>query len=269
MLKGAIGCCCFLVCGALALGDDAKPEAPGTTPGAAGGPADGLEAVRASLGKYIEVRQQISRTRADWDTDKETLEQMATLFERELKAVDEQVARQGTQSAQVDKERLESTASLQASNAQLERVKEFADGFERKVRELVPRLPVPLQEMLTPLLNKLPADPANTRMAAAERFQVMVGILNELDKFNNGLTVASEKRKNGRGEEVAVETVYVGLGAAYFVNDAGDFAGMGGPGPQGWEWTVEPALAPSVREVIRIYRNERPARFVALPARIQ
>jgi hypothetical protein len=44
---------------------------------------------------------------------------------------------------------------------------------------------------------------------------------------------------------------------------------VGTPGPGGWEWTVKPELAPQIREVIRIYRNERPARFVSLPATIR
>jgi hypothetical protein len=106
-------------------------------------------------------------------------------------------------------------------------------------------------------------------MGAPERIQVIVGVLNELDKFNNSVTVFSEKRTNEKGEEVAVETVYVGLGAAYFVNAGDDFAGTGRPGQNGWEWTVQPELATPVREVIRIYRNERPARFVALPVGIR
>ena len=106
-------------------------------------------------------------------------------------------------------------------------------------------------------------------MPATERAQVIVGILNELDKFNNAVTIFSEKRNNGKGEEVAVETVYVGLGAAYFVNDAGDFAGSGTPGADGWEWTARSELASPVREVIRIYRNEQPARFISLPAVIR
>jgi hypothetical protein len=59
------------------------------------------------------------------------------------------------------------------------------------------------------------------------------------------------------------------LGGAYFVNDAGDFAGTGTPGANGWDWTVRPDIAPAVREVIRIYRAERTARFVGLPAVIK
>ena len=35
------------------------------------------------------------------------------------------------------------------------------------------------------------------------------------------------------------------------------------------EWTTKPELASPVREVIRIYRNEHSARFIALPVAIK
>ena len=66
-----------------------------------------------------------------------------------------------------------------------------------------------------------------------------------------------------------MEAVYVGLGAAYFVNEAAGLAGSGSPGPNGWEWTVKPALVSTVRDVVQIYRNEHPARFVSLPVTIK
>ena len=231
--------------------------------------ADKLSETRSTLEKWVETRQLISKTRTDWQTDKETLEQTIKLFERELKGVEDQFTKLNTNSTQVEKERLETEASLKASNEGLAPAQQFATEFEAELAKLVPRLPTPLQDILKPLLARLPTDPAQTKMKATERVQVIVGILNELDKFNNGVTIFSEKRKNASGAEMAVETVYVGLGAAYFVNDAGDFAGMGTPGANGWEWTTKPEIGPAVREVIRIYRNERPARFVGLPATIR
>ncbi|MFO1497955.1 MAG: DUF3450 family protein [Verrucomicrobiota bacterium] len=225
-----------------------------------------LNETRSTLEKWVETRQLVSRTRSDWQSDKEMLQQTADLLERELKGIEEQFSKLGTNSTQVEKERLQAEALLNTSNEALEQAKAFTAGFEPRIRELVPQLPLPLQELLKPLLNRLPAEPAQTKMMATERIQVVIGILNELDKFNSAVSVFSEKRQNGKGEEVAVETVYVGLGAAYFVNDLSDFAGVGRPGPTGWEWNPKQEIASSVREVIRIYRNERPARFVALPA---
>lgn len=228
-----------------------------------------LAQTRPVLEKWIETRQLISKTRTDWQADKETLEQTVALYERELKAIDEQMARVSTNNTQVAKEMQEAVALQKSSTETLDAARQFAAAFEARVQKLAPQLPVPLQDILKPLLARLPADSANTKMLAAERMQVLVGVLNELDKFNNAVNLFNEKRRNPKGEEVSVQTVYVGLGAAYFVNEVGDFAGTGVPGNNGWEWAVKPEIAPTVQEVVKIYRNERTARFVTLPVAVR
>ena len=231
--------------------------------------ANRLNETRETLAKWVETRQLVSRTRIDWQADKEMMQASVKLFERELLTVQEQMAKLSTNTTQVESERVQAEVVKKSSHESIEASKKFAVEFERELVRMAPKLPAPLQDNLKPLLNRIPADTAATRLSAAERIQVIVGILSELDKFNNAVSVFSEKRKTGKGEEVATETVYVGLGAAYFVNDANDFAGTGAPGANGWEWTVKSELAAAVREVVRIYRNERPARFVALPATIK
>ncbi len=224
---------------------------------------------RVTLEKWVETRQLISKTRADWQADQETLEQTVALYERELKAIDEQMSKVATNNTQVAKEMQEALALQKYSDEALARSRQFATEFAARVQKLAPQLPAPLQDLLKPLLARLPADPANTKMLAAERVQVLVGVLNELDKFNNAVNVFNEKRKNAKGDEVAVQTVYIGLGAAYFVNEAADFAGTGAPGATGWEWNVKNEIAASVQEVVKIYRNEKTARFVTLPVAIR
>jgi hypothetical protein len=230
-----------------------------------------LQEARTTLEKWVETRGLISKTRSDWQSDKEMLEQTIQLLERELKGVEEQMSKLSTNSTQAEKERAQTDESLKASNEALEQAKQFATTFEAKLLKVVPELPLSLQESpeLRKALNRIPTDPATTKTPATERVQVIVGILNELDKFNNAVSLFSEKRKTDKGDEVACETLYVGLGAAYFVNDSGDFAGTGSPGPKGWEWTSRPEIASSVREAVRIYRNEKPARFIPLPAVIK
>lgn len=228
-----------------------------------------LAQTRSTLEQWVQTRQLISQTRTGWQTDKETLEQTVALYERELKAIDEQFSKVVTNNTQVAKEMTEAEALQKTSNETLGDAKKFATEIEAQVKQLVPQLPGPLQDILKPLLARLPADPNNTKMLAAERMQVIVGVLNELDKFNNAVNLFSERRKNDKGEEVSVQTVYIGLGAAYFVNDAGDFAGTGTAGKGGWEWTTKSEIAPTVQEVVKIYRNERAARFVTLPAAVR
>jgi len=233
------------------------------------GAVEPLSQTRSTLEQWVQTRQLISKTRADWQTDKESLEQTVALYERELKSVDEQMTKVSTNNTQVANEMQEAMALQKSSGEALTRAREFAAEFEGRVRKFVPQLPVPLQDILKPLLVRLPADSANTKMLAAERVQVLVGVLNELDKFNNAVNVFSEKRKNAKGEEVAVQTIYVGLGTAYFVNDTADIAGIGAPAKDGWQWTLKPELATTVLEAVKIYRNEHTARFVTLPVTIQ
>ena len=228
-----------------------------------------LTETRSTLDKWVETRQLISKTRSDWQSDKEMLEQSVQLYERELKSIEEQMGKLNTNNTQAEKERAQAESSLKSSNEALERARQFAIGFEEKLSKLVPQLPAPLQELLKPSLARIPTNSANTKMPATERIQVAVGLLNEMDKFNNAVTIFNEKRTNGKGEEVAVQCVYVGLGVGYFVNDAGDFAGIGSPGANGWEWTPKPEVASQVKEAIRIYRNEHPAALVSLPVTIK
>jgi Protein of unknown function (DUF3450) len=228
-----------------------------------------LAETRSTLGQWVAARQLISKTKADWQADKALLQQTVALYERELKATDEQMSNVSTNNTQVEKERLEAEALQASSRNALNGARVFAAQFEARIQELVPRLPAPLQDILRKDLARIPSNPADTKMLAAERMQILVGILNEIDKFNNALNVFSERRKNAQGEEVAVETLYVGLGAAYFVNDSGDFAGLGAPGAKGWEWTLQPELAPTVKAAVKMYRNERTAQFVTLPVAIR
>ena len=70
--------------------------------------ADGsssLARTRTTLEQWVETRQLISKTRSDWQTDKETLEQTLQLYERELKSIEEQMSKVSTNNTQVDKER--------------------------------------------------------------------------------------------------------------------------------------------------------------------
>jgi len=224
---------------------------------------------RANLEKWVETRQLTSKVRTDWQSDKELIEQSLALYQRELQIVADKMGKISTNNVQVDKERLEAEALKKSAGKCLAKARDFAAQIEGKIRQTIPLLPAPLQDAVKPLLNRLPADSANTKMSAAERLQAVVGILNEMDKFNSAISLYNEKVKNDKGEEVAVETVYVGLGGAWFVNETGDFAGAGVPGPNGWTWTVQPDLAEKVRLAIKIYRNEHSPRFVPLPVTVR
>lgn len=230
---------------------------------------DTLTDTRSTIEKWVETRQLISQTRADWQTDKETLDQTVALYERELKSLDDQMSNVSTNSAQVDKERSLAETQQKELNAASDKVKELVGGLEKRVKELAPSFPPPLADKVASLLKRIPEDPSSTRASALERMQNVVGIINEVDKFNAAVTVVSEIQKDPSGAEVQVETMYVGLAQAYFVDKAGDYAGIGVPEKTGWKWTPNNQLAGKIQKSIAMYKNAAPADFVSLPVEIK
>ncbi|MFO1512147.1 MAG: hypothetical protein U1F83_04410 [Verrucomicrobiota bacterium] len=60
---------------------------------------------RAMLEQWAQTRQLISKIKRDWLADKESLEQTFSLFEGELKSVDEQMTEMSTNNTQVVREK--------------------------------------------------------------------------------------------------------------------------------------------------------------------
>lgn len=227
-----------------------------------------LAETRTILDQWVQTRHLISKSRLDWQAEQETLKASAAMFEKELDVLAGRLAELGKGSAEVERER----ATLEAEKASLEGVLEGArlkvTELEGRLPLLVRRLPEVLVNRLKPLMERLPGDPGGTRMRVTERFQTVVGILNEIDKFASSISVESEIRQAPEGQQVEVQTLYVGLAQAYFVGEAGRFAGVGVPTETGWKWTQRDGVAEAVQKAIAVYRNQQPAVFVQLPVSV-
>ena len=99
--------------------------------------------------------------------------------------------------------------------------------------------------------------------------QNVVAVLTDADRFTSANTLAVEVRKDTGGKDRQVQVMYLGLAQAYYADQGGTFAGMGVPGSQGWDWTINAALGQAIRKVIDIYENERGAAFVPVPVTVQ
>ena len=152
--------------------------------------------------------------------------------------------------------------------AQAASVAAWIGELEGELHRLVPRLPEPLRERIQPLYGRMPSDHAHTQVTIAERFQNVVGILNEINKFNGEITMVSEVRTLANGKPAQVRTVYIGLAQAYFVSVQGE-AGIGRPGANGWQWIAAKEIAPQIAEVVEILQNKAKPRFIPLPVQVQ
>ncbi len=229
---------------------------------------DGIDGVRAALEKYVETRKVISAEQRDWKLGREMLNERIDLVQQEIDSLREKIGNTEESIGEADKKR----AELVEENERLKSASEALDGnvlsLEDNTRRLLKRLPDPIRERVRPLSQRLPEDPAETKLSLAERFQNVIGILNEVNKFNREITMTSEVRTLPDGTSAEVTALYAGIGAAWYATADGKSAGVGGPSDDGWAWTPANEDADEIAHAIAILKNEQVAAFVRLPVEI-
>ncbi|MCD8535766.1 MAG: DUF3450 domain-containing protein [Verrucomicrobia bacterium] len=219
--------------------------------------------------KWIEARKLISQEKADWIEDKSILDESVRVFQKQTQDIAAEISNAQESSSKTqgeyDKLLAENEDIISATEMVLMRVKQY----EQKIRKLVQKLPATLQERLAPLTNRLPEDSDKSTAPVTVRMQVAVGILSEIEKFQNAITLVNELRTLEGGEEIEVQTLYLGLGQAFYSDQEGKYAGRGIPGPDGWNWKEQQGLGKLVRMVIDQYQEKATASFLGLPVEIQ
>jgi septal ring factor EnvC (AmiA/AmiB activator) len=249
---------CALSVGASSAGQDpAQNPAPPT-----------LEETRLVMGKWIETQQIISKERNEWQQSKEILTSRLELVKKETAGLEEKIQQARASVAETNAKRDELLAQhevLKAASAQLA----IAVGaMETEVRRLFKMLPEPIQTKLEPLHQRMPDDAEHVRVSPAERFQNVLGILNELNKANNELTVTYEVHDLADGKPSEVQVIYIGLAQAYYVCGSGE-AGIGRPSADGWKWERSAKIGPDVTTALEIVQGKHSPTFVSLPVKLQ
>lgn len=230
---------------------------------------DAIQSARSSLAKWVETEQIISEEKEAWQLGREVLEQRIALLEDEVASRRAKVAEmraaiaeaQGRQSTLATENRGLSDASSS--------VVDMLGELETQTRALLVSVPVPLARRVEPLSRKIPRDPAASERPLAQRFQNLLGVLNEINKFNREIVVTREMRDLPDGSTAEVETIYLGLGQAYYVTPSGSAAGIGIPGPGGWEWLAANELADEITQAIEILEENGTPAYVPLPVQLQ
>lgn len=227
-----------------------------------------LEEIRLIMGKWVETQQIISKERNDWQQGKEILLGRLELVKKESAGLEEKIQQAQASVAETDAKR----DALQVENDQVKAVgaqlTEAVTRMEAEVRRLFKTMPEPIQTKLQPLYQRIPEDPANTRASVAERFQNVLGILNEVNKANTEITVGYEVHTLADGKPSEVRALYVGLAQAYFVSPGGE-AGIGRPTPEGWQWEPSKAIAGDLLIALDILQGKHSPAFVPLPVTIR
>lgn len=228
-----------------------------------------LEETRLTMDEWIETQQIISKERKDWQQGKEILAGRLDLVKKEVEALKAKLKQAQSGVEETNKKRLDLVAESDQLKAAAKQLTDAVTTMESDIRKLFKQLPEPIQTKLAPLYQRVPEDPAKTRVSAAERFQNVLGILNELNKSNNEINVSYEIHKLADGKPAEVKAIYLGLAQAYYVSARGE-GGVGRPSAEGWKW--EPAninVSRDILNALEILQGKQTPAFVPLPVKIQ
>lgn len=221
-----------------------------------------------TMDKWIETQQIISKERKDWEQGKEILTGRLELVKNEIAILQGKIQEAQASVGEVEKKR----AELVAENDRLKGIgatlTEAATRLEGEIKPLLTQTPDPIRSKLEQLIQRIPEDPATTKVTAPERFQNIIGILNELTRANNEINVSYEVHELAGGKPSEVQAIYIGLAQAYYVS-GGREAGIGRPTADGWKWEPSKAVAGDLVMALEILQGKHSPAFVSLPVTIQ
>ena len=227
--------------------------------------ASPLDETVNTLDLWVETERLISETQAEWEANRSSMTDLVSIYKQEIETLAEVIATAESDTSAAETRRAELIEQDKAVKAVEAKALAAIIKAEKSIKGLEPVLPPPLREELTPLFNTVPKDPDASKLSIGQRIQPIIAILTQVQKFNQVVTLVEDFREFEAGRTVQTETVFFGLGAAFYVDRANENAGMGVPGVDGWEWTSDASLIPSVRSFVDIYRGSKQARYVELP----
>ena len=228
-----------------------------------------IESASTAIEKWVETQRIISSEKRDMVLAREVLTERIELVECEIKSLQNKISQAEESITEADKKRAEMLEKNEKLKKASDSLGNILVSLEKRTRQLLKCLPDPIRQRVKPLSQRLPDNTGQCKLSVAERFQNIVGILNEVDKFNREISVTSEVRTLRDGSSVEVTALYIGIGCAYYASANGNVAGVGTASSQGWEWKQANEAAEQIIAAIAILKNEKVASFIQLPIEIQ
>jgi membrane-associated HD superfamily phosphohydrolase len=234
-------------------------------------PPKGAAELRGSVREWIETMQKIQHEEDTWEKDHEVLKGYREGLEKELEDLKEQIQRAKVRKDGGDKQSLDKMSERDRFAAAQEELARQVQLLETGLSQKFPLLPETLRKMpkvaesieLVEKSLKLPAD--QKAVDVSKRLFSAIELLAEVEKFQQGVHVHNELRKDSQNREFKMQVVYFGLASAYAVNEDGSFAAIGRSAADGWKFTERNDLAPQIQQLVASANSEKDATFTQLP----
>lgn len=236
--------------------------------------AESMTAFRDLLEKWVQTRQLISKEEKDWATSEVLLKDQSSLMREEIKSYNEKAEAAKKEISGSDKTLADLEKDLEVLKDSTAQLKDVIRPLERKVLALLASCPVPLQEKLKPIRQNIPSldtPEAEIKPGLSVRFQNVVAILNQINKYALDVHEGTESRELADGSQASSSVLYFGISQAIYVNVVNGIAGVGRPklDGTGWEWIPMNERVEDFDLLMKIYRNDAPANFTTIPVEIR
>ena len=232
---------------------------------------NGAEELRTSVKEWIETMQKIQVEEDSWEKDREVLKGYKEGLEKEIEDLKEQIERAKTRKEGGDTQSLDKLSERDRYAAAQEELARQLRVLEEGLAAKLPIFPEPLKQQakvalaIETLQKGLLLPPEKRAEDVSKRLFNAAELLADVEKFQQGVHVHPELRKDSQGREFKVQVVYFGLAMAYAVNEDGSFALTGRPQADGWKFTERNELAPQIQQLVTSATSEKDATFSQLP----
>lgn len=230
-----------------------------------------LNQARSTFEEWVRVKILISEESERWKQEKATLKDMIEVAGAEREALEARIEELRDTIATGDQRRTELAEQIETARERAGLFRGTLAEQETALSGIVEFLPPPLKRDLRQLIRRLPEDPHDTQIALSQRMQTVVGIITQMERFQDTLSLESEIREIDSGETVEVKTLYLGLAQAVFADASGRYAGIGTPGRNEWQWQVitDGTAVDRIRNSIAMHENQMEPAFVVLPIELK
>ena len=227
--------------------------------------ADSLDDGEKATRDWINLRLETTKMESEWASQKplltslvDGLKERATSLEEKRDGLDSRTAKDRDDIATLTAKNAEAADTLAKCDARL-------SALTSKLIAMRPSLPPRLSEALELPYKSL----ANPKLAAGERMQLVVTVLNRCEQFNRTVTGGTEILSLGSGEDArSLEVIYWGLSHGYALDRAAGKVWYGAPGADGWKWEPKADALAGIEHLMSVYDDKADPGFVIVPASV-
>lgn len=232
---------------------------------------DPLDQSRENMRLWLETSQKRQAEENAWKMDQEILSNYKEGLLAEKAAYQKQIEEAKQRAQAADQQSTDKISQRDQLIAAEKALASHLRSMEEDFLKQVPSLPSPLIKMpkmavgVETLKKNLALSADQQTDDVGKRSANLTEMIAEVEKFQQNITVAHELHKNSAGQEYNMQVVYLGLAAAYAVNEDASFALVGSPQPDGWKFTERNESAADIKKLIVTATTEKDISFTPLP----